>query len=93
MNEETMAKSGEQVRGRPMTVEEYLGHLAYVYAAAPEGSAEETVAKGLLEMASERLGVDPQEVVGMVLRNEPGGRVLLPWPTGTGVLELAASSG
>jgi hypothetical protein len=79
-----MAESGEKVRGRPMSAEEYLGHVAYAYVASPADSAEEAVAKALLQTACERLEVDPQEVVNRVLSAESGGRVLPPWLTGDG---------
>lgn len=69
-------------RGRSMGAEEYLAHVAYAYAASPEGSAEESIAKGLLELACDRLGQDPQEVINEVLKGEPGGRVRPPWING-----------
>lgn len=75
----------DEERGRRMSAEEYLGHIAYAYAAAPADTPEESVAKALLEIAAERLGVHPQDAVNAVLAQEPGGRLLPPWHAGTGV--------
>lgn len=81
---ETTTETSEQ-RGRTISEEEYLGHLAYAYAASPADTPEESVAKALLEIACERLGRHPQDVVNAVLAMEPGGRLLAPWPVGNGV--------
>lgn len=82
MSEEPMVESEE--RGQYISPEEYLGHIAYAYASSPADSPEESIAKALLEVACARLNADPQVVVNQALSVMPGGRMLPPWPAGTG---------
>lgn len=91
MDEVTDEVSGEQekLRGRVMSAGEYLGHLVYGYCAAPADTPEESVAKALLELACDRLGLNPVDVTRDVMSTEEGGRVLPPWDPGTGLPEAA----
>lgn len=62
-----------------VTAEEYLGHLAFAYAASPAEGPERSLALALLQLACARLGADPEQVLELSMSTVPGGQFVSPW--------------